>query len=74
MSTLSSTKQIAWLIGAYICFNLCSQLLRDFGFETTAAITASLWLLLVIYSWVGPPYFKKILNKEISKVKLSPDF
>jgi len=74
MSTLTSTKQIAWLIGAYIFFNLCSQLLRDFGFATAATVTSSLWLLLVVYSWVGVPYFKKLLSKEISKVRLSPDF
>jgi len=74
MSTLSSTKQIAWLIGAYVFFNLCSQLLRDFGFPTASTVTSFLWLFLVIYSWVGIPYFKRLINKEISKVRLSPDF
>jgi hypothetical protein len=33
-----------------------------------------LWLAIVIYSWVGPVIFKRMLDKELQQLRLDPNF
>lgn len=62
------------LIGAYVLFQLGSQILQDRGLTEAAAALRYAWLGVVIYSWVGPAWFRSRLEEELKTVKLKPEF
>ncbi len=74
MSTLSGTKASIVLISMFLFFNLLAQVLEDLGFVSLAKIFTYGWLILVLYSWIGLPLYKKKLNEELSKFRFNDDY
>jgi len=74
MSTLSGTKASIVLISMFLFFNLLSQILEDLGFVSLAKFFTYGWLIIVLYSWVGLPLYKKKLNEELSKFRFNDDY
>lgn len=74
LATLSHEKTVVVLIGAYLLFGLCAQILSDTGYETSATLFSYAWLLIVAYSWLGLPLYYRALRAELKKVTLAPDF
>ncbi|WP_308364895.1 MULTISPECIES: tetratricopeptide repeat protein [unclassified Microbulbifer] len=67
-------RTILLLIGAYVLFQLASQLLQDRGLSEAATLLRYTWLGVVIYSWVGPAWFRSKLEEELKSVRLKPGF
>jgi len=67
-------RTIMLLIGAYVLFRLGSQLLQDYGHAEAATMLRYTWLGIVIYSWVGPAWFRAKLEEELKSVRLKPGF
>jgi len=65
---------IAVLIGGYLFFNLLALILGDFGYTGLATIVSSLWIGLVVYSWIGIPIYRKMLKKELGRVELKGEY
>lgn len=74
ITTLGNTKAVMVLIGAYLLFNLLSQVLNDLGQPGLGELVSYTWLLLVVYSWVGVPMYYRALKKELKKFSFNPDF
>lgn len=74
VSSLSNLRSGLVLISAFLIFNLLSQIVKDLGYTTTAQVISYAWLLLVIYSWVGIPYYYKILRKELARFAFNPNY
>lgn len=67
-------RTIALLIGAYVLFQLGSQLLQERGLTEAATVLRYTWLGIVVYSWVGPAWFRSKLEQELKSVSLKPGF
>ena len=74
MSTLSGTKASIVLISMFLFFNLLSQVLEDLGFVSLSKIFSYGWLIIVLYSWIGLPLYKKKLNEELTKFRFNDDY
>jgi uncharacterized membrane protein (DUF485 family) len=62
------------IIGGFLGFNLIAQLTHDFGYPLAANVISYAWIILVIYTWVGLPYFQKVLKKELEDFRFNPNF
>ena len=71
---LGNLKASFILVLGYVLFMLLSQIFHDFGFTTTATIIRNVWLIFVIYSWVGIPLYYKQLNKELEKFEFNKGY
>lgn len=67
-------RTIMLLIGAYVFFQLGSQLLQEQDLSEAATALRYTWLGIVIYSWVGPAWFRAKLEEELKSVSLKPGF
>ncbi|WP_087023204.1 tetratricopeptide repeat protein [Thaumasiovibrio subtropicus] len=74
VTALSDVGSALVLIGGYLLFNLLSQLLTDFGYQSLSTATAFVWLGIVVYSWVCIPLYYRQLRKELSTFQFKPDF
>lgn len=74
MNRIGSTRAILVLLFAYILYRAITMGLVDFGQMGAASIVKFTWLGVVIYTFVGPTLFDKMLRKELGSVKLSSDF
>jgi len=73
-ATLSHINGALVLIGAFLFFNLISQILFDLKFSTLSNIISYVWLGLALYSWIGIPMYYRALKKELNKFSFNPDF
>ena len=73
-SGLSTMGLATALITGYLVFNLGAQILRDTGYGLLGGLVGYGWLALVIYSWVGIPYYKRALAKELAQFQFNPKF
>ncbi len=74
ISTLGNAKAALVLIGGFLGFNLFSVIAGDLGYPGTSRFLSSAWLILVVYSWVGIPMYRKALDKELAKFSFNPRF
>ena len=74
LATLSNLKSTIVLIGAYLFFNLTAQVVLDLGYEKWSSIISYSWLIFVIYTWLGIPYYQRKLKSELDKFSFSSDF
>lgn len=74
LSNFSNLKSTIVLISAYLFFNLASQVAKDLGYGLASQVISYAWLALVIYTWIGLPYYKKVLKKELEKFSFNPNF
>ena len=74
LATLSNLKATIILIGAYLFFNLAAQVAKDIGYPATATVISYSWLIFVIYTWVGIPYYQRKLASELKKFSFNPNY
>jgi len=74
VASLSNVKSSLVLISAFLIFSVLSQIIGDLGYDSLAKSVSYTWLILVIYSWIGIPYYNKTLKKELEKFSFNPHF
>ena len=74
LSSGSSTRAIALLVGMYVAYRSVVILLQGVGGDKTAQAIQYLWLGFCVYTWVAPGMFAKSLRKEMQSVTLRRDF
>lgn len=67
-------RAIVFLIGGYVLTRVASLYTHQHGFSLASQCIDYAWLALCVYSWVGPPYFARQLQRELSQVQLSKDY
>lgn len=70
----SQSRTILLLLGGYLLFNIASILLKDAGRVSLGNMVSYFWFGLVIYTWIGPTWFKKNLKAELKSVSLNNNF
>jgi tetratricopeptide (TPR) repeat protein len=66
--------QTGILLGLYVAVQFAGVALRQAGMPLMADVLWGTWLVICVYSWVGPAIFNHLLEKELTKVKLQPGF
>ena len=74
VAALSNIKGGLVLISAFVFFNLFSQIVHDLGYEVFSDVVGYTWIILVIYSWLGIPYYRKLLQKELDKFSFNANY
>lgn len=74
MEALGERRSMAVLLGAFVVYKLAALLTDDLGAPELSSVISLAWLGVVAYTWVGPAMFKRSLEKELSTVRLHPDF
>jgi hypothetical protein len=74
LANLSHLKSAIMLIGAYLFFNLLSQITDDLGYSQASIVISYSWLAFVVYTWVGIPYYQRKLAKELEKFSFNSKF
>jgi hypothetical protein len=65
---------VAILLGLYLVNRILTMVLLDMG-QTDAAHTVQLaWLAFVIYTWIAPSLFQRMVQKELKQVLLRSDY
>ncbi|MBA3581131.1 MAG: tetratricopeptide repeat protein [Gammaproteobacteria bacterium] len=70
----SQQRVIGLLIALYLIFQVSTLALGDAGYPNASFAITLLWLAVVIYSWVGPTWFQRVLKRELATVKLKGNF
>ncbi len=74
MGSLGSGRAIFVLVVAFVIYRVATIVANDFDKPGLASIISIFWLILVVYTWLGPVIFRKSLEKEMKGVALSKDF
>jgi len=74
MGSMGQSKAIVVLLGAYAAYRILTITLRGAIPDPYVNAIQFAWLGIVVYTWVGPGLFQRMLSKELSKVSLRKDF
>lgn len=74
MGTLSDTRGMLVLLGAFAAQRVATQAALDLEAPTAATLIMLVWLGIVAYSWIGPSLFNRMLERELKGVKLDERF
>lgn len=74
MGELGSTRGMVVLLGAFVAYRFATLAARDLGQPGLASVIQLVWLALVVYSWVGPALFQRMVRQELETVRLDPRF
>jgi tetratricopeptide (TPR) repeat protein len=74
LSVLSSSARIMVLIGGYVVYRVGTTMASAGGYPGVADGVSWLWIGVVIYSWIGPAIFMRMVARELTQVRLRPGF
>lgn len=74
MGSLGDGRAILVLLCAFALYRFASLAASDYGNVAAASLVHAGWIGICIYTWVGPFFFRKALNKELGEVALREDF
>ncbi|WP_394390019.1 tetratricopeptide repeat protein [Shewanella woodyi] len=74
LSNGSNTRMVVLLISGFLLFQVASIVLEDLGHKSVGEVVSMFWLGIVIYSWIGPAWFNRMLKKELETVSLDKAF
>ncbi|WP_246357228.1 tetratricopeptide repeat protein [Pyxidicoccus fallax] len=74
MEMLGTTRATLVLLVAYLLSRVATYAAEDLGSEGGATVVETVWLALVVYSWVAPVLFQRLLRRELAEVRLKAGF
>lgn len=74
MEMLGPTRSTLVLLVAYVLSRVATLGAEDLGSPEGARAVQWVWLALVVYSWVAPGLFQRMLRKELTEVRLKAGF
>ncbi len=74
VATGSTTRMVALLLGFFLAYRTAYILLVDQGQQQFATPLQVAWLAFCAYTWVAPAMFRRMVERELSDVRLRPDF
>ena len=74
VNVLGDGKQVAVLLGVYLAYRVATQVSGDLGEPALASALSTFWLAFIIYTWVSPAIFRRMLTRALRAVRLRPDF
>jgi len=70
----SKNRTVVLLIGGYVFQRVASLYAKQHGFRLGSEVIDYAWLALCVYTWVGPSYFARQLQRELTQVQLNKDY
>ncbi len=74
MQGLGDGRSIGVLVGAFALYRTATILMEGTANASLIPLVQIGWYAAVIYTWVGPGLFQRMLDKELAKVALKPEF
>lgn len=74
MGTLGGGRILLVLLGSFVLYRVAVIAATQAGNLDLANWLEIVWLLIVAYTWVGPAWFQKSLERELGQVELSEEF
>ena len=74
MSKLGQKGVVVALLGAYMVYRVVAQATEDLGHANLSEGIEYAWLGVCAFTWFGPVIFKRMVDKELGRVELDPDF
>lgn len=74
MGGLGPEKSMLVLIFAFVIYSLARIALRDFGYPALVSPLTMVWFGLCLYTWVGAGIQQRMVQNELARVKLRPEF
>ncbi len=67
-------RGLTLLLALFVGQALLRLILQDLGLPLAALIVRTSWLAVCAYSWIGPPKFRAMVQKELEGVRLRPNY
>ncbi len=74
MSSLGEGRAILVLVIAFVIYRITIIVAGDFDKPGLANVINIAWLIVVVYTWIGPMIFRNSLKKEVESVALKKGF
>jgi len=74
MSELGQTGVVVVLLGAYFVYRVVALATEDLGYEQLSNGVEVAWLGICAFTWFGPAIFRRMVNREVGRVELDPEF
>ncbi len=74
IATGDDSRQSLLLLSMFALQGFAKFGFRDVGMPTAASFVALAWTASCIYSWIGPAWFRRSVEKEMREVRLRDDF
>lgn len=74
MQAMGDTRTILVLVGAFAVYRSATILMEGTANAPLLPIVNLFWYAAVIYTWVSPGLFSRMLDRELEKVRLGPEF
>ena len=65
---------IALLVGFYLLYRAADIAMLEHGLDEWAPALSFAWLGFCVYTWFAPGIFMRSVKRELSTVKLRPDY
>jgi tetratricopeptide (TPR) repeat protein len=74
LGALSVSGRIFVLLGGFTAYRVLTIAATQHGWAAPARAIEAAWLCIVVYSWIGPAVFQRMLARELATVRLRRGF
>ncbi|MBI1384468.1 MAG: tetratricopeptide repeat protein [Rhizobiales bacterium] len=74
ISRLGTERAVLVLLAAFVVYWVARLAIRDLGYPGAAQMLTYAWLIFALYTWVGGAIRDRIVEKEVARVRLRPNF
>jgi tetratricopeptide (TPR) repeat protein len=74
MSRIGDRNEIIVLLVLFLVYRLASLIFEDLDMGLAGTIANYVWMAIVVYSWIGPAVFARMLKRELEKIHLDPEY
>lgn len=74
MARIGGRGEIVVLLVLFLVYRLLSLIFEDLGMEGARAIAGYVWMGIVLYSWISPEVFQRMLQRELEQIRLDPKY
>lgn len=74
MSAFGDERSIAIQVVMFVVYRLATVIAEDMGRPELADLIRKIWLAFVVYTWVAPEIWRRMLERDIGPVRLKRDY
>lgn len=74
LSVRGEASQIGLLVASYVAVQIAIIVAAHFGFDALEGVLRFCWLGFCGYTWIAPSVFKRMLERDLGRVELDPEF
>jgi len=74
MGTTGDGTEMLVVIVPFLLYRVGEVALKNAGLANAAQLLQWVWMAIVAYTWFAPAIFRRMLQKELSEVRLKPGF